>query len=291
MVRDEIERLQAIFTAFDPSSELCRWRDGTLSRPSPEFNHLMEQVLMWWERSRGAFNPLAGRLGTLWAEAERSGRPPDDDELSQTAAGVQEPCFSMIDGVAVVDGDCRELNLNAVAKGYIVDRSLDTLERWLEENGLGVDAVVVNAGGDICQRGVAPSLIGIENPLRPYDNEPPLTTIELHNGAIATSGGRRRGFTVGGRRYNHLLNPRTGLPVTHTASVTVMAGDAATADVVATAAAVMAPTDAVDWIDSFSLDSATPTAAMVIQPDGARHTTAWWRDATAPGTPTTPGAY
>jgi thiamine biosynthesis lipoprotein len=290
VVGDEIERLQAIFTAFDPSSELCRWRDGTLSRPSPEFSYLMGQVLMWWERSGGAFNPLTGRLGPLWAAAERSGRAPEDHELRRTAAGLQEPCFSMTDGVAVVDGDCRELNLNAVAKGYIVDRSLDTLEAWFEDHGLDVDAMVVNAGGDICQRGVVPSSIGIENPLRPYDNEPPLTTIELQNGAIATSGGSRRGFTVGGRRHSHLLDPRTGRPVTHTASITVVAGDAATADVVATAAAVMAPTDAVDWIDSLSGDSAGPMAAMVIRPDGARHVTAGWRDATAAGARPTPGA-
>ncbi len=277
-MRDEIERLQAIFTTFDPSSELCRWRDGTLPRPSPEFSRLMGQVLMWWERSEGAFNPLAGRLGTLWAEAERSGRPPDDDELSHTVAGVQKPCFSMVDGVVTVEGDCRDLNLNAMAKGYIVDRSLDALERWLDGNRLDIEAMVVNAGGDICQRGAVSSLIGIENPLRPYDNEPPLTTVELHNGAIATSGGSRRGFTVGERRHSHLLDPRTGLPVTNTASVTVVTGDAATADVVATAAAVMGPTGAVDWIDSLSVDSAAPIAGMVIRPDGTRHTTAGWRD-------------
>jgi thiamine biosynthesis lipoprotein len=76
-----------------------------------------------------------------------------------------------------------------------------------------------------------------------------LFTIRLANGAIATSGQARRGFRVGGRWYGHCLDARTGMPIEHLASVSVIAPTAMLADVLATVMSTMTPEEGVDWIE------------------------------------------
>ena len=88
--------------------------------------------------------------------------------------------------------------------------------------------------------------VGIEDPRWPFDNVPPMVQISLANAALATSGTGRRGFVVGGVKYGHVIDPRTGIPVDHVLSASVVAPDAVTAGALATAAMVLAP-DAVSY--------------------------------------------
>lgn len=272
----EIERLQSVFSVFEPDSELSRWRSGRHQSKSPEFNQLMACALEWQQLSRGTFNPLTGRLNELWTAGQETGEIPDDPVLSRTVAEIAEPCFEMIGGAAVAVGPSHGLNLNAMAKGFIVDLALNEVERTLRHSGLIAATVMVNAGGDISHRGSVPARIGVENPFRPYDNEPPLVVIDLDNRAVATSGGSRRGFAIGGTNHSHLLDPRTGLPVSASAAVTVIADDAMTADVAATAAAVMEPGEAVTWIDQLPVATVGPISAMAVAADGVQFTSSQW---------------
>lgn len=263
----EIARLERLFSAFDDRSELCRWRRGEQHLPSPEFAELMGYALDWQIRSAGGFNPLAGEVSRLWHEAEAGGSPPSDAVLAAAAASIRETRFEIVDGAPVATGDCSALNVNAIAKGYIVGRALDA------GHGLGVSWVCVNAGGDLAHRGVGAIRVGIENPHRPYDNEPPLLVVELADAALATSGDARRGFRVGGRWFGHVLDPRTGWPVEEIASISVVAGDAMTADVLATVAGVMAPDEAVGF-----LEGVDDVEGMFVLEDERQLTTAGWAD-------------
>lgn len=263
----EILRLERVFSAFDDHSELCRWRNGERFVASPEFTELMGRALDWQIRSDGGFNPLTGELSGLWRQAEADGEPPNRSELAAAAASIRAPRYEMVDGMPVAAGDCSALNLNAIAKGYVVDAALDAA------CGPGVAWVCVNAGGDLAHRGSGSVRAGIENPHRPYDNEPPLLVIEVANAALATSGDARRGFRVGGRWFGHVLDPSTGWPVEEIASISVVAGNAITADSLATVAGVMAPADAVDFLDG--LDD---VQGLVIRRDRRQLTTAGWAD-------------
>ncbi len=277
----EFDRLQAVFSAFDDGSELSRWRSGRLSgaETSDEFADLMGRVLFWQRWSGGLFNPLVGELSAVWADAEADGREPDPGRLSDIASAIAEPRFEMVDGRPEATGDCSRFNLNAMAKGWIVDRALaGVVEQLGGEIDGEIDNLLVNAGGDLCHRGSGTARVGIENPRRPYDNEPPLTVVEIANEAVATSGATRRGFRVGDRRISHVLDPRTGQPAEVSASVSIVAPSAMVADVVATPAGILTPTEAIGLVEGAEATAGVAVAALIIDRDGDHHLSRRWRD-------------
>lgn len=229
---DEMVRLQAVFTVFDPDSELCRWRTGQLEAVSAELVACLEQAEQWWRVSGGAFHPAAARVRERWLRAEAEARPPSDEELDRLAADLAELPFRVVQGRVVRTGDCSGVDLNAIAKGFIVDAAVAVAAREP-----GVVDVLVNAGGDLCHRGDRVLRVGVEDPADPGGR--PAAVVGLADAAIATSGSVHRGFRVAGTWYGHVLDPRTGRPVADRPSTTVRAPDAVTADAVATVVNVL----------------------------------------------------
>ena len=158
------------------------------------------------------------------------------------------------------------IDLNAFVKGWIVDRATDLVVADAGEDA----SVLVSAGGDLRQHGPAAVMVGVENPLRPYDNEPPIAVVELRDAAMATSGSARRGVRIGDVWYPHVIDPRTGDPATRVASISVIADTAAMADVAATVAGLQ-PADHCTEIAT-ELD----VACLAIADDGTRHHNATW---------------
>ena len=254
-----IRRLEAVFSTYDPASELSRWRGGELDRPGPELDDLLRTSLAWQQAGRGAYNPAVGVLTARWQQAAHEGLLPADDELAELTEQIRTAPYGVEDGRIVRSADCAALGFNAIAKGRIVDRAVAA--------GLAVDGVVgltVNAGGDLFHQGGPPLRVGVEDPRRPYDNVPPLVVVELDQGALATSGSARRGFRVGGRWYGHVLDPRSGRPVEHVVSCSVIAPDATTADVVATIVGVMDPDEGVAFVAGLA-----DVGCLVVGADGS----------------------
>lgn len=264
-VVSEIERLEQIFSVFEPMSELSRWRRGETVRPSRELGVALVAARTWVDRTDGAFNPLVGELSQLWDEAQTQNDLPARDLLDRVAAQLRDPRYEVRDGIPVLIGDATHLNLNALAKGLIIDLACAL---GIES---GAESVCVNAGGDLAHVGTGSIRVGIENPHRPYDNEPPLAIVNLVNGALATSGSSRRGFQVSGSWYGHVIDPRTGWPASDIASASVLAQHALTADVLATAAVVQAAEEALA-----SIEAITGAEALIVTADGSiLHTTGW----------------
>jgi thiamine biosynthesis lipoprotein len=264
---DEIDRLEAVFSVYRPDSELNRWKRDDVPHPSDEFIEVMSTALDWHIRSNGAFNPMSGLLSEVWHRAETTGTAPSAGELREVVASIEAPRFTVRDRRVERVGDCAALNLNAIAKGYIVDRATAAAtERF------GTSMVLVSAGGDLLHRGSPPSRVGIEHPLRPFDNEPPITVIDVHDEGLATSGGSRRGFRIGNRRFSHVIDPRTGEPISAQASITVVAPTAMDADVLATVLGLVDPADAV--AESNRHDE---VVCLVIGTDGSLWPNARWR--------------
>lgn len=254
----EMERLEHICSIFDPQSELSCWRRGDVEHPGTELTELLALALDWQRRTGGAFNTSSRVLTERWHQAETDGAAPDLGDLGRLAQSIAEPRYCIENGVVERLGDLGAVDLNAIAKGWIVDRAVDRLHSEHPDFD-----VVINAGGDLRHIGRDPITVGIENPLRPYDNEPPLASIELRNGGLATSGGSQRGFTVGGVRHPHLIDPRTGNPTSRHASVTVIAPNAATADVLATACGLL------DEFDAFALCTQHEAGCVIVDNTGA----------------------
>ena len=218
-VFDEVRRLERVFNWFDGDSELRRWSRGEAA-PGEELATVVALAEYWKMRSGGAFDPAAGELVTLWQNAENDGRVPRTSEIAVTMAAMAT--------------SVHRHNLNAIAKGWIVDRAV---EHVVAEGA--VHSLIVNAGGDLLHLDTDPIIVGIEDPRRPHDNVPPLLRVAVDNAALATSGGSRRGWIINGARYSHIVDPRTGWPQRQIASASVIAGDVATADVVATVLTVL----------------------------------------------------
>ncbi len=148
------------------------------------------------------------------------------------------------------------LNLNAIAKGLIVDRASHQAIRTAKR-------VIISGGGDIRHLGAGSATVGIEHPDRPYDNVAPFRQVSISNQGLATSGIARRG--------THVTDPRTGHPVNHITSASVIATDAMTADVLATALTVLSVEDGLELI---SRDRST--ACLIVERGGTVTTSPTW---------------
>ena len=262
----EFERLEAILSAYRPSSEWSRWRAGGTQPPGPELTAVLALAAHWHTVGRGAFNPLAGVLRARWLRAVDDGVAPSRDEMAALAAAIADLPYTVDDGVIARTGDCSGLDLHAIAKGWIVDRA--AAQAWAVG---GVTEVLVNAGGDLLHRGGHAITVGIEDPRRPFDNAPALTRVQLADGGLASSSGARRPLRVGGVPFTHVLDPRSGWPVEHTLAATTIGPDAATADVTATIVGVLAVSDALVFADD------TPgLACHLLTNDGIPHASAGW---------------
>jgi thiamine biosynthesis lipoprotein len=248
----EIERLQGVFNGFDEHSELSRWRRGE-TVPGPELSEVIASAIAWRRRTRAAFSPAVGGLLDLWDTAQANGKRPTEQQIARVLGeSGQESVESW--------------NLNGIAKGWIVDRA--ARKAFASVPALGL---VVNAGGDLLSLGQTPTVVGIENPRRPFDNVPPLARVAVKDAALATSGTTRRGWRIAGEWCGHVIDPRSGRPVSHIESASVIAPDAATADVLATSFTVLAVAEGIALADQFGV------ACLLLDADGRAHRNNAWR--------------
>ena len=268
----EIDRLEGVLSAYRDDSELSAWKRDDVEVPSEDLCAVLAAALDWQQRSEGSFNPLTGELSAVWTAAEQSGGAPSASRLRDVADSIRVPRYELIDGVPRRLGDCRLLNLNAIAKGYIVDRAL--AKASLADRVL---SVVVSAGGDLAHRGIESARVGIENPLRPFDNEPAIASVELRDCGLATSGAARRGVRIGNEWFSHVLDPRTGQPIETLASISIVAPTAMEADVLATVAGAMAPADAVGYIET-----QPSVGCLLVEPNGHIGSDSTWAGLASP---------
>jgi thiamine biosynthesis lipoprotein len=144
--------------------------------------------------------------------------------------------FPETQGVKLVNPGMR-LDLGGIGMGFAIDRTLELLRRR------GVVSAMIDASGDIGVSAAPPHATGWKiavAPLDPTAGTAPETLL-LAEAAITTSGDAHQGVEIDGRRYSHIVDPRTGLGVEGLSAVTVIARDATTADALATAASVLGP--------------------------------------------------
>ena len=129
------------------------------------------------------------------------------------------------------------LDLGGIAKGFAADRALQTLRET------GIRRAMVVAGGDIALGDAPPDAAGWRIDIVPFDGvSPPVRAVTLANAGISTSGDAEQFMELGGVRYSHVLDPRTGEPLTGRSAVTIIAKDATTSDAMAKAVAVLGRT-------------------------------------------------
>lgn len=235
-----LSELSHTFSIFDTNSIIYRWNKGEDVELNEDFLYVLRLSKTVSTATDGTFDCTVQPLVQLWGFGKDGVRHTVGDD---TLATVREFVgFQLVDlqGDSILRKDPRvQLNFNAVAKGYAVDRVAD----WLAANGYA--DCLVEIGGEVAARGSKngkPWKVGIQVPTRTADGaRESFESLPLpDHRAVATSGNYRNYFEEYGVRYTHILDPRTGQPErTNLLSVTVLAPDCATADAYATAFMVL----------------------------------------------------
>jgi thiamine biosynthesis lipoprotein len=234
---DRVAALDRMMSDYRPDSELRRLAYGTWTAISTELFHTIARGIEIAKLTNGAFDPTVGPFVALWRDARKTGCLPDRAALDAARARV---------GWRKIQLDTRRrrvrlaapgmrLDLGGIAKGYILQEALRTVRAH------GIAQALVEAGGDIVVGDAPPGRNGwrIEAP----GADPTFTerASRLTNAAIATSGATAQFVEIDGVRYSHVMDPRTGIGVTNGFIARVIDADAATADALATALAVLGP--------------------------------------------------
>jgi thiamine biosynthesis lipoprotein len=232
---DEIARLEQVMSNWRENSELSRLNATAFENRvpcSPDLYAVLDAALGAARDTDGSFDPTVEPLTQVW-KLRGEGQVPAPDSLReardkvgwrrvQLEPGTRSARFSA-PGVA--------LDLGGIGKGYALDRAADLLR------GRGVKRALLNLGGEVLAMTTHdPWLAAIADPA---DRTRPLFQLSLSNGALSTSAQSEHGFEVRGVWYGHILDPRTGSPVSSRASVSVVTRSATRADALSTALLVM----------------------------------------------------
>lgn len=241
-VLNEIDRLSKILSGYDQDSEFSRWlktKDEAIV-VSEELFDVLSLFDVWRARTQGALDASAESISKVWKKAEERQQLPTDAELKNAIATVKQRHWRL-------DAERRTathltdapLLLNSFTKSYIIHRACEVA---LASGN--VKSVVVNIGGDIVVRGNHSEGVEITDPRASTQNDISLEYLKISNKAVATSGNYRRGVKIGEQWYSHIVDPRTGEPVDHIISATVVAPLATDAGALATAFNVLTPLEA-----------------------------------------------
>lgn len=228
------------------ASDVCRINQAAGREPvrvQPETLEMLALARRYGELSGGAFDVTVGPLVELWGFGRRESRsaPPAPAELAAALALVdyRELLVDATAGTVLLRRPGMRLDLGAVAKGYAAERA----QRVLQQHGIA--QALIDAGGNIRVLGEnrrgRPWQIGVKDP---RGEGRVIAVLPLVDAAAVTSGDYYRYVEIGGRRYHHLLDPKTGYPAAANLSLTVVAADAGLADVLSTTLFVLPPEQA-----------------------------------------------
>ncbi|MBT5551835.1 MAG: FAD:protein FMN transferase [Nitrospina sp.] len=245
---DEIQRMEKLMSTHIPTSEISQINQSAGLRTvsvSPEVLEVIRRALYWAEQTDGALDVSIGPVHELWDFDGDHPALPDKNTLAQELLKVDYRKIQIENQTVFLMDKGMRLHLGAIAKGYAVDQAINILQ---DSN---IRHALINAGGDLKTLGKRPDQtawkIGLQHPRRP---ESILASFSLTEKAVATSGDYQKYFDHEGIRYHHILNPKTGYPVTGVMSATVVAKTVMDADSLSTALFVMGAKKGLAFIDS-----------------------------------------
>jgi thiamine biosynthesis lipoprotein len=249
---EECARLENIFSAKLPDSELSRLNTSAYQHPSEvseELFYVISTALSYNELSGGCFDISMGKLIKLWGIGTQQERVPSQEELEPYAGvdGCQYIVLDEANKTIMYTKEDVELDLGGIAKGYAADR----IKEYILENRRDAYGIL-DFGGNIMTVGQKPENalwnIGITNPLEPSDVCAVVSGTDL---CVVTSGNYERYFIQDGVRYHHILDPATGYPAERgIISATIIGTNSTRCDALSTACYIMGIDAALDLINS-----------------------------------------
>lgn len=234
---DQLEECLSVFRATSELSSVNRAASKGPVRVGPEILALVARSAAFHAATEGAFDITSTPLSRAWGFLRREGRRPRPEEIDAARAGVgmRHVWFDREAGTVRFGHPLVELNFNAIGKGYAIDAAAERLR------ARGIRKALLSAGGS-SMRAMGGGREGFVVDVRsPRHRQGPLLRLRLRDGALGTSGAGEQFFEAEGRRYGHVIDPRTGWPCEGVLSASVVADDATTADALATAFLVGGP--------------------------------------------------
>ncbi len=282
----EIERLEKLSNFFSSESEVSRINKnaGILEvKVSPDILDILDKALYVSEKTEGAFDVTIGPVISLYDFHKKI--KPEESAVKKNLSLVnyRELIIDRNKSAAFLKKRGMLIDLGGISKGYAADKAVETLKRN------GINSGLVSIAGDIKAFGLKPDgklwRIGIRNPRIP--STPPLekvgttrnregkggfsddimATIELSDMAISTSGDYERCFILDGKRYHHLLSPKTGYPAEGCQSVSVITKECAFTDAFATGIFILGPGKGLKVLEKMGFDG------IIVDSQGKVHTT------------------
>lgn len=264
-----VEQLNTVLSDYDPHSEVRQMcsQTGPVVVSQPLFDVLSASQRMAAE-SDGAFDATVGPFVGLWRKARLSRKLPHSDLIAKARdrVGYRLIALNASDrSVELRRADLR-IDLGGIAKGYAADEALKALKKF------GIRSALIDAGGDIVCSDAPPHkqawviAVGkkqLQNTNHPDDvkaKDNKRRLIQITNAAVATSGDQFQFVEFEGKRYSHIVDPKTGMGLTQRRNVTVIAKDGMTADGLASAISVMGQ-------PGFRLLKKYSAAALIIEID------------------------
>ncbi|MBB3836326.1 thiamine biosynthesis lipoprotein [Runella defluvii] len=246
----EIQRIEALFTTFNDNSQTNRINANAGISPvkvDREVFELVKRSLRISEVTQGAFDITYGSIDkSLWNFDTQMTALPDPKTARQMVRLInyRNVILDEADGSVFLKEKGMRIGFGGIGKGYAAEMAKRLMIQRGVENG------IVNASGDLTTWGTQPNgepwTIGIAHP---DAKEQPFSYFNISNISVATSGNYEKYVMIGGRKYSHTIDPKTGLPVSGIKSVTIICPNAEIADAMATPVTVMGVRVGLDLIN------------------------------------------
>lgn len=237
---EEIGRVEDLFSVFKEDNEISKINRLHANEPlkiKDEVFGLIEKAIEYNSKTEGAFDITIKPLVDLWRQSGGTKTTPSEEAIKAALAKIGSDCVVLdkFNKTILFKKEGMALDLGGIAKGYATGRAIYILK----ENG--IKNAIVNSGGDMYCLGRRPGnkqwKVGVQHP---RDKDKIIFELNLENEAIDTSGDYEKYFILNGRRYSHIIDPKTGYPIgDKIISATVIADDSTTADILATALCIL----------------------------------------------------
>ena len=248
----EIKRIEALMTTWRPDSEISKINSAAGKAPvvvSDETLQIIKDSIHTSEISEGTFDITFQTLHGLWKfDEDLDPHPPSDKDIKARlpSLGYRNILVDDAKKTVMLAKEKTQIGLGGIAKGYAVDRAVAVFEK------AGFTSFFVQAGGDLFARGKKPDgsdwQAGIRDPRGPESKW--FAKLPLSDHAFSTAGDYERSYIVGGKRFHHIIDPRTGYPATACRSVTIWAPTALVADEIDDAVFILGPKKGLELVES-----------------------------------------
>lgn len=246
---EEITRIENLISSWNPNSQTSEINRNAGIKPvkvDAELFELIERALGISKLTDGAFDISFASMDKIWKFDGSMTQMPTEDEIKNSVAkvGYQNIELDITKHTVFLKHKGMKIGFGAIGKGYAADIAKALL---MKKN---VSAGIINASGDMNTWGKQPNgeywKVAIVNP---FDKDKAFGLLPILNGAVVTSGNYEKFVTFNGKRYAHIIDPRTGYPTSGILSVTVFAPKAELADALATSVFVMGIEAGIDRIN------------------------------------------